>query len=145
MAPCLRLGQSRQLRKGAPEGAVRQLGREIKYRTVEEDVEDKPFKHIIAEIHASKMRSSRKSKPPTIQPTAQTRSSQRPESPGGEQITLGLSSVYEPTRNFTFSVKCKRFGISVSLLPIMKGRAFAKTGAYLRTNQWLGWVRPSQV
>src|ERR1017187_4045580 len=28
----------------------------IKYRTVEEDVEGKPFKHTIAEIHASSMR-----------------------------------------------------------------------------------------
>jgi single-strand DNA-binding protein len=32
------------------------LEEKIKYRTVEEDVEGKPFKHTIAEIHASSMR-----------------------------------------------------------------------------------------
>ena len=58
MAPRLRLGQSRQLRQDSSEGAARLVGleRKIKYRPVEEDVEGKPFKHTIAEIHASSMR-----------------------------------------------------------------------------------------
>ena len=37
-------------------GQLVSLEGKIKYRTVEEDVEDKPFKHTIAEIHASSMR-----------------------------------------------------------------------------------------
>ena len=56
MAPRLRLWQSRQLRKDAPEGSVVSLEGKINYRTVEEDVEGKPFKHTIAEIHASSIR-----------------------------------------------------------------------------------------
>ena len=37
-------------------GQLVSLEGKIKYRTVEEDVEGKPFKHTIAEIHASSMR-----------------------------------------------------------------------------------------
>ena len=56
MAPRLRLGQSHHLRQDAPEGQLVSLEGKIKYRTVEEDVESKPFKHTIADIHASSMR-----------------------------------------------------------------------------------------
>jgi len=37
-------------------GQLVSLEGKIKYRTVEEDVEGKPFKHTIAEIHASSIR-----------------------------------------------------------------------------------------
>jgi len=42
--------------KTLQKGQLVSLEEKIKYRTVEEDVEGKPFKHTIAEIHASSMR-----------------------------------------------------------------------------------------
>ena len=49
--------QSRwELRTLTLKGQLVSLEGKIKYRTVEEDVEGKPFKHTIAEIHASSMR-----------------------------------------------------------------------------------------
>ena len=42
--------------KTLQKGQLVSLEGKIKYRTVEEDVEGKPFKHAIAEIHASSMR-----------------------------------------------------------------------------------------
>ena len=49
--------QSRwELRTLTLKGQLVSLEGKIKYRTVEEDVEGKLFKHTIAEIHASSMR-----------------------------------------------------------------------------------------
>ena len=42
--------------KTLQKGQLVSLEEKIKYRTVEEDVEGQPFKHTIAEIHASSMR-----------------------------------------------------------------------------------------
>ena len=49
--------QSRwELRTLTLKGQLVSLEGKIKYRTFEEDVEGKPFKHTIVEIHASSMR-----------------------------------------------------------------------------------------
>jgi hypothetical protein len=50
-------------------GPLVRLEGETRWRTAEEDVEGKPFKRIIVEIHASCMMRSRKLKPLTISPS----------------------------------------------------------------------------
>ena len=84
--------------KTLQKGQLVSLEGQIKYRTVEEEVEGKPFRHTIAEIHASSMKRLSKSRRLTIRRMGRTRIRPSSTAQGRDHPPLGNERINMPDR-----------------------------------------------